>query len=238
VLLPFLPDAMPKRSEILKKIPLTCLAKPLDMLELFRRGSLMSELRLNVLDAGMAINGAIHGGEADAVVAALSAEPETIDELQDAVARFTKPIDDRRPFAAFAAGINGEPWDAGIIFIDLAARIVAAESSCSMPSAAGQVLYHDGVQATDVWLPYQVPEDWLFVDSIAQYEPARGRRRAERSAVQPLDVRPVLYGTVVEFIVEELLAARDSKVEEPIAAIHAKWLVTPTRICAGDRRGS
>lgn len=184
----------------------------------------MSEPRLNVLDAGMAINGAIHGGEADAVVAALSAEPETIDELQDAVSRFTKPIDDRRPFAAFAAGINCEPWNAGIIFIDLAPRIVAAESSFSMPSAAGRVLYHDGVQATDVWLPYQVPEDWLFVDSIAQYETARGRRRAERSAVQ---LRPVLYGTVVEFIVEELLAARDSRVEEPIAAIHAKCPVTP-----------
>jgi hypothetical protein len=187
----------------------------------------MSELRLNILDAGRAICGAIHSGVADAAVAALSAEPETIEELQDAMARFIKPVSDCRPFAAFDAGTNDEPWDAGIIFIDLAARIVAAESSYSMPSAEGRVRYHDGVQATDVWLPYRAPDDWLFANSVAQYEVVCERRRAERSAAQPLDARPILYGAVVEFIVKQCLVARDSNAEDPIAEIHAKWLMTP-----------
>ena len=187
----------------------------------------MSELRLNILDAGRAICGAIHSGVADAAVAALSAEPETIEELQDAMTRFIKPVDDCPPFAAFDAGTNDEPWDAGIIFIDLAARIVATESSYSMPSAEGRVRYHDGVQTTDVWLPYRAPDDWLFANSVAQYVVVCGRRRAERSAAQPLDARPILYGAVVEFIVKQCLAARDSNAEDPIAEIHAKWLMTP-----------
>jgi hypothetical protein len=63
------------------------------------------------------------------------------------------------PFAGFDAGTNNEPWDAGIIFIDPAARIVAAESSRCMPSAEGQVQYHNGMQATGVWLPYRAPDE-------------------------------------------------------------------------------
>jgi hypothetical protein len=140
----------------------------------------MSEVRLNILDASRALCGTIHGSVADAVIAGLSTEPVTIEELQNAMARFIKPVNDFRPFAAFDAGTNREPWDAGIIFIDLAARIVATESSYCMPSAEGRVQYHDGVQATDVWLPYRAPEDWLFVNSVAQYEGILHRRRAER----------------------------------------------------------
>ena len=62
----------------------------------------MSELRLNILDPGRAICGTIHGSVADAAVAALSAEPETIEELQDAVARFERFFDDGRRLAPMA----------------------------------------------------------------------------------------------------------------------------------------
>ena len=151
----------------------------------------MSEVRLNILDASRAICGTIHGGVADAAVAGLSAGPETIEELQDAMARFIITGNDSRPFAAFDAGTNDEPWDAGIIFIDLAERVVAAESSYSIPTAEGQVQYYDGIQATDVLLPYRAPDDWLFVNSVAQYEGVCDRRRAERTSAQPLDARTI-----------------------------------------------
>ena len=140
----------------------------------------MSEVRLNFLDAGRAFCGTIHGSVPEAAIAGLSTEPVTIEELQDAMTRFIKPVNDFRPFAAFDAGTNGEPWDAGVIFIDLAARIVATESSYCIPSSEGRVQYHDGVQATDAWLPYRAPEDWLFVNSVAQYEGILHRRRAGR----------------------------------------------------------
>jgi hypothetical protein len=187
----------------------------------------MSEMRLNVLDSGRAICGAIHGSVGDAAVAALSAEPETIEELQEAMARFIQPIGDSRPFASFDAGTNSEPWDAGIILIDLAARVVAATSSYSMPSAEGRVRYHDGVRATEVWLPYYLPDDWLFVDSVAEYEGVCEARRAVRAAAPQIDARPILYGPVVEFVVRQCLKARDANAPIPIEEIHAEWLMTP-----------
>jgi hypothetical protein len=186
----------------------------------------MSEVKLNVLDACREVCGTMHCGEADAVVAALSAEPETIAELEDAVARFSKPAGKFGPFAAFHAGTDQEPWDAGIIFIDLAARIVAVESTYSIPSAEGQICYHNGKHLTDVLLSYRNPDDWLFLDSVEEYLGARDERRAQRAAVLPLDSRPILYGTVMEFIVNECLAVR-SPADAPVAQIHAKWLMTP-----------
>jgi hypothetical protein len=161
----------------------------------------MSEIRLNILDANRAIHATIHGGVAEAVVAGLSAEPETIEELQGAVDRFIKPTGNSRPTSAFGDGINDEPRDAGIIFVDLAARVVATESSYSMPSAEGLARYHDGVQATDLWLPYRLSDDWMFVASVAEYEDVCNRRRMERAASQSLDARAILYGAIAEFIV-------------------------------------
>jgi hypothetical protein len=187
----------------------------------------MSEIRLNILDAGRECSGTIHASVADAAIAALSAEPETVEELQEAMARFHKPVDGSPPFEGFEEGMNDEPYDAGIMFLDLAARVVATESTYSEPAARGQVRYHDGKEATEHWLPYCVPADWLFLGSIEEYEGLRDRRRAERAASPPFDARQVLYGAVLEFIVERCLAARYANAEDPIAKIHADWLMTP-----------
>src|SRR6266851_9598409 len=105
----------------------------------------MSEVKLNLIDAQETLHGTIHGSVADAAVAALSAEPETIAELQAALARYIKPRDEVSPFASFCSTkssdgvainlprLDLEPWDAGIVVIDLAARIVAVESTYSLP---------------------------------------------------------------------------------------------------------
>jgi hypothetical protein len=192
----------------------------------------MSEVRLTVADADSAIHGEIHGSVADAVVGALCAEPETIEELECALGRFIKP-NGYGHFAGFRAGPADEPWDAGIVLVDLAARVVAAESTYSIPSQSGQVRYHDGTQATDVRLPYRVPDDWIFLGSIAEYRDIAGRRRSKRMADQPLDARPVLYGAVTDFIVKACLAARDSNMQDPVPQIHACWLTTPREDLGG-----
>lgn len=178
----------------------------------------MSEIRLNIIDANSAIHGTAHGFVADGVVAALSAEPETIDELASALDRYIKRLDDLGPFDSFNTGENFEPWDAGLVIVDLAARIVATESSYSAPQAQGEVQYHDGTQATEVWLPYRVPGDWLFVPSSecgrlacdpgSEYLIHRDERRAERAANPPLELREILYGrAMIEFIVLECAVA-------------------------------
>src|SRR5438309_526313 len=184
----------------------------------------MSEVRLNIIDANDAIHGTAHGFAADAVIAALSAEPETISELEAALERFIKRLDDRRPFDSFNTGENFEPWDAGLVIVDLAAHIVAIESSYSAPQAQGEIQYHDGTQATEVSLPYRVPDDWLFVHSwdrgraggnpCVEYLIHREERRAERAANPPLDLREILYGhALIEFIVLECATALGGSAE-------------------------
>ncbi|MBM3240408.1 hypothetical protein FJZ31_29345 [Candidatus Poribacteria bacterium] len=187
----------------------------------------MSEVMLNIIDANRAIHGEIHGSIADRVVAALSAEPETIEELEAAVARFDKPTGEYGLFDFFSEGICEEAWDAGIVIVDLAARVVASESTYSSFQKRGRVQYHDGSAATDVWVNYQAPDDWLFINYIDGWQALAQRRRAERTSTPPLDARKVIYGKVTEFIVNECLSAAASGAEEPIADIHARWLMTP-----------
>lgn len=187
----------------------------------------MSEIRINILDASRAINGTLHGSMADVVLAGLSAEPETIEELEESMARFAKPSNNERHLTLFFNGVNEEPWDAGIVFVDLAARVFSAESSYSILMTEGEVQYHNSRHLTEVWLPYRVTRDWFFLDSVDQFKAAADQRRAERAAVQPLDSRLVLYGAVTEFVANECRAARESNREDPVAEIHAKWLISP-----------
>ncbi len=166
----------------------------------------MSEIKLNLTDAQHTISGPIHGSVVDACVAALSAEPETISELEAALARYNKPAGDISPFGWFRkdAEIDKESWDAGIVIIDLAARIVASESTYSQLGPQGEVPYHDGLCATDTSISYRLPDDWLFLYNIDQYEGLRDPRRLERLSTPPLDARAILYGRpLLEFIARE-----------------------------------
>ena len=99
----------------------------------------MSEIRINILDASRAVNGTLHASIADAILAGLAADPDTIEEVEDAMTRFAKPVDNERHLVEFLDGINKEPWDAGIVFVDLAARVFAAESSYSILMPEGEV---------------------------------------------------------------------------------------------------
>jgi len=172
----------------------------------------MSEVKLNLIDSQQTLHGTIHGSVADACVAALSAEPETIAELASALARYNKPLDDHSPFAAFHSSpgsysepsLDSEPWDAGIVVIDLAARIVSSESTYSMPQPSGEVRYHDGMKSTDIPVLYRLPDDWLFVNSVEAYRWSRERRAEQRLRKTPLDSRKILYGApLLDFIVSE-----------------------------------
>ena len=223
----------------------------------------MSEIKLILVDAERVVHGTIHGSVADRCVAALSAEPETMAELEAALARYIKPRDDGSCFASLrseifptsspsdAAASSGfsfdtEPWDAGIMVIDLAARIVACESSYSQPGPEGDVSYHDGEKSTDVPILYRVSEDWLFVSSIDAWQWSRERRISERAANPASDARPILFGRpLLQFIVNACLSLPDNSprvadaqvsgvddestaaLAEQVSGIHARWLLTP-----------
>jgi hypothetical protein len=156
----------------------------------------MSEVKLNLIDQQQILCGTIHGSVADAAIAALSAEPETLEELEAALTRFIKPLTANGEFALFLRrdDIDTTPWDAGIVVIDLASRTVAVESTYSSPASCGEIQLHDGNQQTDVAVPYRLADDWLFVYSINEYHAVHEQRKKERDANPPFDARAVLYG--------------------------------------------
>ena len=220
----------------------------------------MSEVKLNLIDYQTILTGEIHGSIADACIAALSAEPETIAELQAALFRY---MNDEQPFAWFRtrSEVDCEPHDAGLVIIDLAARVAAAESTYSQLQFEGEIDYHDGTQATDVSVSYRVPVDWHFVNSIEAYRWSCERRREQRQKNPPLDARAILYGApLLEFIVRSVSSLRESwpgGKEEAIAfsdssdgqqthdeeshpfaneiiRTHARWLLTPREELRGQ----
>lgn len=186
----------------------------------------MSEARLNILDRERSLHGTIYGTEIDVIVAALSACPTTIEELQNAMARFAKPKNGINPFDLFDSGTNEEPCDAGISFVDLAACIVATDATCSNHQTMGTILYHDGIKLTDIRISYYVPDNWLLLNSVAEYKRIRDLRRSQLAASPPFDARAVLYKKVIDYIVQECLSSKVSRIKDPIADIHARWLMT------------
>src|SRR5262245_50441725 len=128
----------------------------------------MSETRLNIVDAETIHEGTLHASIADLCVAALSAEPETFAELQSALTRYIKAVDDRPPLEALrpSPGVRTETWDAGIAIIDLAAQVIAWNSTYSQPRPEGSVQFHDGRAVTDIPIRYRIPDSWEFVESI------------------------------------------------------------------------
>ncbi len=163
----------------------------------------MSEIKLNLIDSQTVLSGITHGSIADYAVAALSAEPETISELDAALARYINPAPHGNQFQSFIKSsiVDSQPWDAGIVIIDLAARIVAAESIYSQPGPRGQVDYHNGTHATDLCVLYRLPDDWRFVYSIEEYRAIRTTCLLRRAAKPAFDARPILFGRpLMEFI--------------------------------------
>ena len=106
----------------------------------------MSEIKLNLIDSQSIFTDTMHASIADRCVAALSAEPESISELEAALVRFAKsPLSfTLPPYRSAPCDIDTEPYDAGIFILDLAARIVAYESTYSHPDPCGYIEYDDG----------------------------------------------------------------------------------------------
>ena len=121
----------------------------------------MSEIKLNLLDSHKSIIATVHGSVGDALVAALSADPKTIEELETALNSFHKceifPASSLKRYEE--RELDDLPYDAGVLVIDLAARIVACESTYSLPGPSGMVQYHDGTQCTGHWLHYRLADD-------------------------------------------------------------------------------
>ena len=191
----------------------------------------MSEVRLIVREEGRDWCGTIHGSCADRAIAALSADPVTLEELESAVTRFAKPVPKCRFFGNLSQRRCDEPYDAGLVVIDLVARLIVADSTYSSPGREGVVEYHNGNCCTDKSLRYHLADDWLIATDSTDWQHVADKRRRERAAKPICDGRAVFYGRpMLEFIARETFAAfarRDERAaDETLKQIHAAWLLT------------
>jgi hypothetical protein len=183
----------------------------------------MSEVRLVVREAGRDWSGTIHASCADRAVAALSADPVTMEELEVATERFAKPIPKCRFFANLSHGLCAEPHDAGLVVIDLVACLVVVDSTYSSAGPEGVVWYHDGRCCTKTGLRYHLADDWLFSSESNHWKYVAEERRRMRAAKPIRDARQVFYGRpMLEFVGRESFAAF-ARHDEIVAAVRAQW---------------
>lgn len=209
----------------------------------------MSEVRIIIREADQDWSGTVHGSTADVAIAALSADPVTLTELERAMGRFEQVGEDRRPLGMLRSGANDEPYDAGLVVIDLIGRLVVVDSTYSSPGSRGQVRYHDGRQLTEHVLDYHLSDDWLFLSSAESWAGTSESRRLKRRGELEFDFRAVLFGPpLFEFLARrvfealahtprsESLRLTESQPDEyadhqPLNGvfrhIHADWLLTP-----------
>lgn len=209
----------------------------------------MSEVRLIIRDVRQSLYADWHGAFAGRVIAALSDDPETIEELDTALERFIAP-GEWSHFRSFSQGEDDMPYDAGLVIVDLAARLIVCDSTYSHATHAGDVSYHDGKSATEVAVRYHLCDDWMIVSDAQGWQAVARERRRERAADAPLDARAILYGTqLLEFLARECFEAFRSRPEvasedrsdplyeqeyDLVRQIHAKWMLTPREDLRGN----
>lgn len=188
----------------------------------------MSFLMLTVCDARGSWHGHFPLGFVHAVLAALSAEPETLAELETALGRFC----DERIVAGFHAklmpGEASERQRGENVVIDLPGRLICCDSTTVLPEQYGQIVYHDDEGPTRVHVTYFIADDWRVRDSCDDWRAESRSRRLHRDSFRPFDVRQVLYGTTLcRFLAAEVCKSKHDREEDPVRAIHAIWLSTP-----------
>jgi hypothetical protein len=207
----------------------------------------MSEMRLVVRDWEKDLWADRDGGFAIGVFAALSADPETIEELDAALERFNA----RKGcfFEGFSEGLDDQPGEQGLAVFDLAARLVVWNSPYDMPELDGTITYHNGKRETLMGVDYTLSDEWMLASTAAGWRELAEQRREARRLDPPLDARAVLYGEpLLRFIAEEtfesfrtLPVPAEREGMDPafdheydlIRDIHVRWMMTPR----GDLRG-
>lgn len=187
----------------------------------------MSEIRINIMDGNQTISGEMHGSLGDVLVAALTAEPDTVEELETAVERFIRRESDWSFFRGFRKYENFEEgYDAGLLVIDLAAKVIMADSTYSYYSKEGTVRIKTDTDE-DFNLPYRLSDDWKCVGSMPEFNYAQEKGREKHLNNPPFDTREILFGKpLCSFIAAEYLVNKDATDEDLFTNIHAKWLMT------------
>ncbi|NNE66574.1 MAG: hypothetical protein HKN33_08400 [Pyrinomonadaceae bacterium] len=205
----------------------------------------MSLIRIIIADRNTVVSGERHGSDAVRLVASLTAEPETIEELEEAFRRYDR--EDARAFSwftrevltnplKFPADFQFEPFDAGILAIDLEGKTILSKSTYSNPGPHGIIEVSDRLAEDDTAIPiyYILTDDWKFEDSADSFEVQALSRREKSLDIVDIDAREVLYGeTMLGFFVEEMNKSRIPHDENLQSHLHALWLLNELEQLSG-----
>jgi hypothetical protein len=181
----------------------------------------MNYVSLVVRDAECDWSGTVHGGDAECVIAALGADPMTLLELETACTRFEDHNSTWRLSDQLTRSSSAEPYDAGLVAIDLVASMVVQYNIYSRVGRDGDMEYKADCTGKRDSLRFHIADDWLFTEDSLHWRGVADRRRAERST--PLYGRPLL-----EYLARELFSRVDlEQPNEGIRAVHADWMLTP-----------
>ncbi len=155
------------------------------------------EVMLTVIDSSRALHDKMPTRVADVMLAALTAEPETLEEMEASVARYDKPIFKHGLLQHLAEGVNENAWDVGVVLIDLPARLIVVETEPALyqPATFGFALYcpdppPDWSKIPEdeiLWVRYRLSKDWLLVNSLENWRELAASRHRERTANPPFD---------------------------------------------------
>lgn len=122
--------------------------------------------------------------------------PVSIAELDAAIDRFSLASPDRGHLTHFGHALITEPWDAGLVVIDMAARLVMIDSTYSSPGRNGFVQRHniESVEGGTVSLSHRLADDWLFLRDSFSWEGTAQVRRRQRAEQPACDLREIFYG--------------------------------------------
>jgi hypothetical protein len=199
---------------------------------LSQRYRTMTRSSLTLIDEHCVLQCVVPNTFVPAALAALAAEPETIDELELALTRYVKISPGSQIISALPASAGNESL---LDFaIDLRNRIVA--TSTGSLGRSGYVNYHEFLTPTDLRFPYLVSDDWLFTTSVSEYESLRKHASRTRARTSRPDARAVLYGPpVLHFITAECkrVLTPQKQMSTRMETIKSHWLSCPRYDLAG-----
>lgn len=206
--------------------------------------TISNEVMVCLLDAVDTRHDTLPTGLATTLLAALTAEPETLAELETAVTRYNPAILRSGLLEQLETGANETPWDAGLLIIDLSARLIVAATEPALyePKTLGFVLYSpdpppDWTRVNEdeiCWIRYRLSESWLLINELDGWQALAEERRRQRAAQPPFDARPALFDPLPEFVARECLAARAAGEFDPVITLHENWWMTPQTALRGQ----
>lgn len=194
----------------------------------------MTLYRVNIYTAQGNVYGQLRGTDCERLSAALSADPETVEELECALGRYGRRPEGRGWLGDWQAGLAPGPNGFGVMHLDLATRVLAVDPQAFIPQHRGRIRWHDGRRKSDAQLPYSIAADWVLTNDLATFSTTQRERRESRGKLVRRDDRDILFGKCPEYIATAILTAAErlrawseSECQKFVRETHAKWLMTP-----------